>query len=357
MDSDDDSILDSLPIEPALWPEAARSAVDHAVANGVPSDVLALFARWWQLETWLRLLIYLELRAQKGLRWSDTLPMRGRHLAERDSENAYMASADASNLLAYLDSGELLGMLGSEEVWPIVEFALLKRNRWDGLVDELKSIRNRNAHLRRPHRDDLARVNQALRNLEPGARAALEAFNRQQPLPRDPLDPLARAWVAGEHEDAQTLVKHAERQYDTAFHLSYSKRPWTSPQGGMPISCQKGVLLHANWYLRGGAAIRPRDFWADGLLDVGGTRDLIVLVTCGSDAQVTVTFSAADSPTPIADAIGRCFEAVLNARDRSPTVSRRRRWLLDAANLDWRVHVNTALLVATEDQPFSVFGE
>jgi hypothetical protein len=38
-----------------------------------------------------------------------------------------------------------------------------------------------------------------------------------------------------------------------------------------------------------------------------------------------------------------------------PSAAWRKRWLLDSVGLDWRVQVNTALLLATEDQPFSVF--
>lgn len=44
-------------------PDSVLSALVRAVTAGVPAEALGFFARWWQLENWLRLLVYLELRA------------------------------------------------------------------------------------------------------------------------------------------------------------------------------------------------------------------------------------------------------------------------------------------------------
>jgi hypothetical protein len=116
-----------------------------------------------------------------------------------------MPSPDAENLLAYTDTGTLLRLIAIPETWPLVEPSLLPRVRWDGLVDVLGDLRIRNAHLRRPHSDDLARLEQALRDLEPGAQRALSAFNRQHRWWTAEGDPVAVAWVSGEHEDAKGL--------------------------------------------------------------------------------------------------------------------------------------------------------
>ena len=42
-----------------------------------------------------------------------------------------MPSPDATNPLAYLDAGTLLRVIGDDEVWKLVEYALMKRQRWD----------------------------------------------------------------------------------------------------------------------------------------------------------------------------------------------------------------------------------
>ncbi len=96
---------------------------------------MSIAARWWQFETWLRFLLYLELRAERGLAWTDLVPDKSQVLAERDDENAYMPSPDATNPLAYLDARRLMDVIARDDVWPLVSYALAKRERWNGLVD------------------------------------------------------------------------------------------------------------------------------------------------------------------------------------------------------------------------------
>lgn len=170
----------------------------------------------------------------------------------------------------------------------------------------------------------------------------------------DSEDPLAKAWVIGEHRDARRLLEHADRQYETGFQLEYSVRPWASHPPDDSLG-SPGILVHATWILRDDALVPPRAFWEDTGLDARGARDLIVFVTHPYDSMVSVTFSGADDPGAVADAIGTCFDAVLGQRDRHPSERRRRRWRIDSQGLDWRVHVADALVLATEDQPFSIF--
>jgi len=78
----------------------------------VPGYSLALYGRWWQLETWLRELFYVEMRARDGQRWIDSsLDTRTRQRQARDKARAYMASPDWDNPLAYLDASKLLDLI------------------------------------------------------------------------------------------------------------------------------------------------------------------------------------------------------------------------------------------------------
>src|SRR5205807_1230086 len=47
--------------------------LDAMLPLGVPLESLALYSRWWALETWLRELIYIELRAKFGSAWTDEI--------------------------------------------------------------------------------------------------------------------------------------------------------------------------------------------------------------------------------------------------------------------------------------------
>jgi hypothetical protein len=62
-----------------------RTAITEAVRNGdLPTGALALYARWWQLETWLRSLAYVELRAKFGMSWVNELALAATIRQERD---------------------------------------------------------------------------------------------------------------------------------------------------------------------------------------------------------------------------------------------------------------------------------
>lgn len=184
----------------------SQAALDAAVARGVPHASVAFFARWWQLETWLRELVYLELRAAHGREWESAIRARAIELAGRDAVNAYMGSPDNENLLAYLDVGSLLALIDTDEHWRFWQHAMPRRVVWRGIANQLLDLRNRNAHCRRPHRDDLARIEQTLRDLEFGARRSLSAYNRQSRVADDLDDPVAAAWVRGDHSAARRLI-------------------------------------------------------------------------------------------------------------------------------------------------------
>jgi hypothetical protein len=194
------------------------------IAGGVPPSALAVYGRWWQLETYLREVAYTELRAAFGASWAEHVGGAAATRAERDQINAYMASADADEPLAYADASVLFALVKNK--WELFEPVLLPQVRWEGLVDELLSIRNRSAHCRRPHRDDLARLEQSLRNLEPGAREFYRSYTQAQRLRPDEEDPVVDAWLGKSHPSAQRLVEHGQEQYDVSFRLSISTRPW-----------------------------------------------------------------------------------------------------------------------------------
>jgi hypothetical protein len=273
---------------------------------GVPPDALAFYGRWWQLESWLREVVYVELRAKYGPAWTEHLSGRAPTRAERDQRNEYMASADAGELLAYADVSDLFDLI--EDHWNLFEPLLPPRLRWQGTADELRDMRNRNAHCRRPHRDDLARLEQTLRNLEPGARRFYTSYTNDQWLSRDSHDRLARAWVDGKHDTARRLLQHAARQYDVHFRLGYSVRPWADAPDPDRVSGTAGVLWKPSWILGGPHTVRPADLWRR-LRDRHANLLLIHVVVDLS--QVTAAMSALNEPDDVADEIGRLFDDVL----------------------------------------------
>jgi hypothetical protein len=338
----------------ASLPESVRRSLESSWRSGVPAHPLALYARWWQLETWLRSLVYVELRARDGASWAAALPSDAEKRETRDRAQGYMASADAQSRLAYLDVAPLFDVLRSN--WSLFEDALLDQKVWEGRVVELSKIRNRIGHCRRPHKDDLSRLEQTLRDIDAGAFRAAVAFNNQSTPPKDLRDPVVSGWIAGGHADAQRLIGHADRQYDVAFALRSSRRRWASRRAkGSPVSGEVGYLWHAHWIIRSGY-MNIREFWKASYLD--DHRDKIVFVCANDPFSIDVSFSAMDDPSSIADAIGNCFDAVLVARSRwQPPERYLHRWSDYNSDIDPRVQVSTTWSIVDDPSvQVTIFG-
>ena len=160
----------------ALTPDV-RDAVERCWRYGVPPMASALHARWWQFETWIRSLVHVELRAAKGAKWSEALRKDTVERQQQDEAFRYMATPDAQAALAYADAADLFRVIDTN--WKLFESSLLAHSVWSGNVVQLLSIRNRIGHCRRPHMDDLSRLQQTLRDMEAGAMTAVSSFNRQ----------------------------------------------------------------------------------------------------------------------------------------------------------------------------------
>lgn len=292
-------------IEPRSEPPELKRLIDA----GVPSAALAFYGRWWQLENWLREVAYVELRARYGVGWVDHLHATAQKRRTVGQRNAYMASADDDELLAYADVSALFKLI--EDNWDLFSPLLPPLQRWRGRVDELRELRNRNAHCRRPHTDDLARLGQTLRDLERGAWLFYSSYVDTE-LVHDSRDPVARAWVKERHPTAQRLLSngHAERKYETRFWLERSVRPWADAPDAKKIAGTPGVLWNARWSIAG-HELNVADLWRQILRRGEANRYLIhLLFDLGS---VVATFAAVDDPQAVADAIGGVFDAILES--------------------------------------------
>lgn len=196
---------------------------------GLDEEALIIYGRWWQLESWLRELTYVELKAKYGSLWREKAK-KATGWQNKDAEWTHMLGRDTDNLLSYLDFSQLHDLMNSE--WELFGPAMPRQASWNGQVDDLLRVRHRVAHFRYPHRDDLGRIEQALRDLERGAFIAAASFNsRGNPDPKRENNPLVRDWILREGSDARRLIAHAERQYDVSMEIRRSRRPWIGKTG------------------------------------------------------------------------------------------------------------------------------
>ncbi len=328
------------PSEDSDWeklPTQVQRALSAGWNNGsMPPAASALYSRWWQLETWLRSLVYLELRSAKGAAWASELPAGSASRQQKDDEIRYMRTPDAQDQLAYLDVSPLLQL--TLDQWPLFGSYFPAEKIWAGRIEELKAIRNRIGHCRRPHDDDLDRLEQTLRDLDGGAFRATSSFNDQSRPNGNWSDLLVRDWVHEAHPDAH-LIAHARRQYETSFSLAYSFRPWAEPlmPGEGQLGHRAGHIWHARWYFRGGRFFDLAKFWRD----IAIHKDLIMLVCADSASSLQVSFSALDDQQQVSDVIGRSFDAALTNLGHHHCEDDPIAWARRYANVDPRVHAGT----------------
>ena len=297
-------------------------------------------------------MVYVELRAAFGSTWADALPKDSEARQLGDDAFQYMATPDAENRLAYTDAYPLFRI--TLEHWDQFARALPSKGVWAGRIEELRAIRNRIGHCRRPHMDDLARLEQTLRDLETGAFTATSAFNCQRRVEETWDDAVVDGWVQQHHETAVRLIEHARNQYDTLFTLMYSKRPWTVSVGDKTsISGIPGYLWHASWHFRGGRPFDLATFWRD----ISPWHNLLVFV-CADRSSISISFSAKEDPEAVADAIGYCFDAALFSLGKGLRDSDFNAWKTCYADLDARVHISTAWSIVEESMRsrISIFG-
>lgn len=320
------------------------------IEGGVPEDAVRFFARWWQFETYLREVVYLELRARDGEGYEAAIDKSALARARGDEENDYMASADRDPL-AYLDAGQLLELI--EANWELFETTLLPRDRWTAATSLIKTLRNRVSHCRRPHADDLGRLRQLLRDMEHGARTFYSsAVTADIDVPSG--DPMAKQWIKGRHAVAGRLLDHAVRQYDTRFHLHASRRPW-APGEARTITGTEGHLWHATWIL-GGREARPEALWRS-IAEREGTAERIVHLLMPSPFQVTATFAAVDPTKAVADAIGVIFDSVLETSvHMEPGLDVDDGWVEAAGNLPAKVQTYSPLALFDPFHPLPIFA-
>jgi hypothetical protein len=157
----------------------------------VPKPAVRLFRMAWQLESWLRTLVYVELRASR-VDWEEPIKQAVNNwppsALTRDKNLHHMATPHQA-ALSYLTFGQLWSVISHTDQWPLFEPYFPPKDNTFVRIDEVKAIRNRVAHFREPHPQDVARMELFIRDMEPGIRAFCERYCTGK-VSRDPADDL-----------------------------------------------------------------------------------------------------------------------------------------------------------------------
>ena len=153
----------------------------------VPVQMVNTYARLWQFETWLRALVYVELRALRGDDWANGLEIKPGHL-RADKSLIHMPTVEI-NALSFAQLPQLLALI--EANWSCFSAYFPPKKLWDAKLEEVKQIRHRVAHFRVGHEDDLARLKQFLRDIDKGFWRFCTSYNALNPVIPQTCDPIA----------------------------------------------------------------------------------------------------------------------------------------------------------------------
>jgi hypothetical protein len=324
-----------------------------ALDNHVPKRSLAIMARWWQLETYLRTLAYIQLHGLFGSSMGSEF-QKAKSRLDRANEHRYMASADDGYLPSQFDVGALLDLIDLH--WDQCQFGIgLPKAVWLGRVKELVPIRHRLAHCRRPHVDDVVRIDQLLRDLEPAANRVLRAYTDWSEVDAGMADPVVDDSVRLQHEDAH-LVEHGRERCGIDFSLRAVSLPGATLVGS-------SVTGSPGWFWVMHAYIREGGLFIDDYLRNNGVQNLMAMATHivqPGQWRVAVTIPAVGDPAVTSNLIGGFLNAVFSARGRgNDRFSVRHPTRRAPHGLDPRVDAQGILSVLSSlnaDDSCSIFG-
>lgn len=209
------------------------------------------FVRCYQLETWFRELVYLEMGTHFGPeRWIKAEEALERELKrtgkkhipaarslKADKKYLHLATPE-SDPLWFISFGSLLAIVFDDQLWPLFENYLIAKRLLEPRLEEIMLIRNRIAHCRSLHADDLNRLQLLLRDLDGGFwRFCLSYKDTHSFITTDDRsDPVFQRFADRE------VVRYMESEPGMNVAVQYSVRPSANAEEARASG--KGKLYH-----------------------------------------------------------------------------------------------------------------
>lgn len=224
---------------------------------GIPElspQVLETYARLWQFETWLRRMVYVQLRAADGDAWETKInTAKAKTPKDNDKRLIHMPTAE-DDVLSFVQLSELKRVVAED--WALFASYLPPQTLWDAKLEEVMAIRHRVAHFRSIHRDDLRRVAQFLRDLDAGFWRFCTEYNNSHPVLPQSGDPVVEHFLPLDLIPWQQTSDGAWARYGSAHPsecltvtVEVLAMPWAN--WSLPIAGQPGFLYDVTIYARG----------------------------------------------------------------------------------------------------------
>jgi hypothetical protein len=233
-------------------PRSAAKSLEETYQ--IPAESILIYSHLWGLENWLREMVYVELKSFKGSTWSAGLKDVSSKVIK--AKSLIHMSTSERGPLSYFTLGELWEVISSASNWPLFEKYFPPKHLTEGKVTELMQIRHRVAHCRNPHRDDLPRVQQFLRDVDKSFWRFTTSYNDQHPITPPSSDPVASSfidydqypWIEVENN---TWTRLGRKQPYARYWLTidWTVRPWVNVGKLDPaaITPKPGILYDVNF--------------------------------------------------------------------------------------------------------------
>ena len=96
--------------DPLLLPPSPPRRRAHDVKE-LPEQILHTYARLWQLETWLRRMVYVELRAHLGDGWKNKVNVEKAEVPHKKDKALVHMPTPEEDPLSYVQLSELLRII------------------------------------------------------------------------------------------------------------------------------------------------------------------------------------------------------------------------------------------------------
>ncbi|WP_438032049.1 hypothetical protein [Sorangium sp. So ce204] len=303
----------------------------------VPSAALRLYRLSWQLEVWLRTLVYVELRAAR-LEWGELLkPHVQEWPPQPQAGEAGVSHVAASDLwaLSSLSFHDLARVILGPSNWPLFSPYFPPRRNTEVKMEEIGTVRDRVVQFREPQAQDESRLKLFLQEWDPGLQRFCSRYTTGK-VPRGPIDDPVTEYLSAKWSRVGYGIELNRPDLDWLYA--------PPPYRGRPMFHASLRLLTHERYTAGSAVgviyrliCHPMSAGRMNLADfLDSTRALhkhiIHIVVSPVDDEVAVTVPAVHGVEGTGDILGAFLNA---ARDcsRSHVVSKL------TSKLDWPQYV------------------
>lgn len=345
--------------EDFLFPEPLPPRRRAHDVRELSDRILQTYSRLWQLETWLRHMVYVELRALMGDSWTTKVKLdKAEGPLKADKALIHMPTSEEYPL-SYVQLWELCRII--KENRTLFDPFLPPKKIWDARMDEIAQVRHRVAHFRKENEHDLDRVVHLLRDIDKGFWKFCTSYNDRHPvLPQTddpvvahflPLDPLP--WVEVE---TSKWAQVGSIPHDVWFGVTVDTtvQPWAEWEN--PVAGRKGILYDVTIFLRGS---RRRHFDFERLLEnTRGLHKHFVHICLGRNADdIRITIPAVLGEKPIVEILERMIDMARSCAYPGEW-THHKGTIKDVVDAwpEYVVESDHALTLLTSDMPCSIFG-